>query len=96
MGYDANALYLWALGQDMPEGMFVRRRAENHFRPEHRDRYMQAFNWLNYLNRYEGKRILHKRNHGKEVRIGRYPVDGYDPDTKTVYEFHVSILECLF
>ena len=84
VGYDANALYLWAIGQPMPEGMFVRRRAENEFRPEHRDQYMQAFNWLNYLNQYEGTRILHYRNHGQEVRLGKYPVDGYDPDTKTV------------
>ena len=22
-GYDANALYLWAIGQDMPVGIFV-------------------------------------------------------------------------
>ncbi|XP_053395936.1 uncharacterized protein LOC123525701 isoform X2 [Mercenaria mercenaria] len=71
----------------MPEGMFVRRRVENAFKPEHRDQYMQAFNWLNYLNQYEGTHILHQRNHGKEIRFGKYPVDGYDSETKTIYEF---------
>lgn len=90
VGYDANALYLWAIGQPMPEGMFVRRRAENEFKPEHRDQYMQAFNWLNYLNQYEGTHILHQCNHGKEVRFDRYPVDGFDPRTKTIYEFQVN------
>ena len=90
VGYDANALYLWAIGQDMPEGVFARRRADN-FRPEFRDRYMQAFNWLNYLNRYDGKHISHARNNGKEVKIGKYPVDGFDSTTNTVYQFHVSL-----
>lgn len=33
MGYDANALYLWALDQEMPTGAFVRRQ-ENDFRPK--------------------------------------------------------------
>ena len=37
VGYDANVLYLWAMGQEMPEGMFVRRCAENQFKPEFRD-----------------------------------------------------------
>ncbi len=73
----------------MPEGMFVRRRAETEFKPTFRDFYMQAFNWLNYLNQYEKRHILHQRNHGQEVRVGKYPVDGFDPETKTIYEFQV-------
>ncbi len=31
VGFDANALYLWALMQDMPTGVFVRRKAEESF-----------------------------------------------------------------
>ena len=34
VGYDANALYPWALMQDMPTGWYVRCRAENGFRPQ--------------------------------------------------------------
>ena len=34
VGYDANALYLWALMQDMPTGWYMRRRAENGFHPQ--------------------------------------------------------------
>ena len=34
VGYDANALYLWALMQEMPTGWYVRRRAEKQFRPQ--------------------------------------------------------------
>ncbi len=88
LGYDANALYLWSIGQSMPEGIFVRRRAENFFKPEYRDHQLQAFHWLNYMNRYEDKQILHYRNNGKEKRVGIYPVDGFDPRENTVYQFH--------
>ncbi len=66
VGYDANALYLLAIGQEMPEGSFVIRKSENEFRPQIRDPHMQAFNWLNYVNRYHNKRIKHKRNSGRK------------------------------
>ena len=41
VGYDANALYLWALMQDMPTGWYVRRREENGFRPQQAQPYGQ-------------------------------------------------------
>ena len=31
LGYDANALYLWSILQEMPTGHFVRRKSENQF-----------------------------------------------------------------
>ena len=31
IGYDANALYLWSILQEMPTGHFVRRKSENQF-----------------------------------------------------------------
>ena len=47
VGYDANALYLWALMQDMPTGWYTRRRAENKFRPQQAQPYGQmAIQWL--------------------------------------------------
>ena len=88
VGYDDNALYIWAIGQDMPEGMFMRCRADNHFKPEFRDKYMQPFNWLNYLIKHEARNIKNLRNNGKEVKIGKYPILGYDAQHKTVYQYH--------
>ena len=41
VGYDANALYLWSLMQDMPMGWYTRRREENDFRPESAQLYVQ-------------------------------------------------------
>ena len=34
VGYDAYALYLWALMQNMPTGSYTRRLAENEFKPK--------------------------------------------------------------
>ena len=49
VGYDANALYLWALMQDMPTGWYMRRRAENGFRPQQAQPYGQmAVQWLTW------------------------------------------------
>lgn len=33
VGYDTNALYLWALMQNMPTGSFTRRLSEDEFKP---------------------------------------------------------------
>ena len=47
VGYDANALYLWAIMQDMPTGWYTRRREENKFRPQQAQPYGQmAAQWL--------------------------------------------------
>ena len=49
VGYDANALYLWSLMQDMPMGWYTRRRAEKDFRPESAQLYGQmAGEWLTW------------------------------------------------
>ena len=46
VGYDANALYLWALMQDMPCGWYTRRREEKRFQPQQAQPYGQmAAQW---------------------------------------------------
>lgn len=76
LGFDANALYLWVIGKDMPVGPYVRRRAANDFKPEYTD------HWMNYQRLHEGKHIQ-----DKDKRIGRFPVECYDIVTKIVYQF---------
>ena len=45
--------------------------------------------WLEHLSRESGKHIHHhKCGHGDERFIKGSPVDGYDPETKTVFQFH--------
>ena len=88
VGYDANALYLWALMQDMPTGWYTRRRAENKFRPQQAQPYGQmAAQWLTSVSFTTGHTIRHQSN-GREKRIGKLLVDGWCAETRTAYQFH--------
>ena len=88
VGYDANALYLWAIMQDMPTGWYTRRREENKFRPQQTQPYGQmAIQWLTRESDRTGCTIRHQGN-GREKRIGKLPVDGWCAETRTAYQFH--------
>ena len=88
VGYDANALYLWALMQDMPTGWYTRRRAEKQFRPQPAQPYGQmAVQWLTWEAAKNGCTIRHQVN-GRDKRIGKLPVDGWCAETRTAYQFH--------
>ena len=88
VGYDANALYLWAIMQDMPTGWYTRRREENKFRPQRAQPYGQmAVQWLTWESDRTGCTIRHQAN-GREKRIGKLPVDGWCAETHTAYQFH--------
>ena len=88
VGYDANALYLWSLMQDMPMGWYTRRREENDFRPESAQLYGQmAAEWLTWESERTGRDIRHQIN-GREKRIGKLLVDGWCSETKTAYQYH--------
>lgn len=88
IGYDANALYSWALTQDMPTGPFTIRKEENEFQLTKRDRYLKALYFLEWLRHSRGLDIDHYFNAGKEFRIGSYRVDGFCKAEKKVYEFN--------
>ena len=88
VGYDANALYLWAIMQDMPTGWYTRRREGNKFRPQQAQPYGQmAIQWLTRESDRTGCTIRHQGN-GREKRIGKLPVDGWCAETRTAYQFH--------
>ena len=88
VGYDANALYLWALMQDMPTGWYTRRREERQFRPQQALPFVQmAVQWLTWEAAKNGCAIRHQVI-GRDKRIGKLPVDGWCPETRTAYQFH--------
>ena len=87
VGFDANALYLDCIDKAMPCGSYVRRTAPD-FKPDSRLSCEDMFHWMDYVMEKEGINILHARNHINEVHIGPYLVDGYDPISRTVYEFN--------
>ena len=89
LGLDANALYLWAIGQAMPVGRFLIRRAETDFRADQpRDLYMSQFDYLEWVATRDNVRIRHAMNSKSEFRVGPYPVDGFCAETNTIYQFH--------
>ena len=68
--YDANALYMWALMQDMPTRWYVRRREENQFRPQKPQPFGQmAVQRLTWESAKSGCAIRHQVN-GREKRSG--------------------------
>ena len=88
VGYDANALCLWALMQDMPTGWYTRRREEKQFRPQQAQPFRQmAVQWLTWESAKNGCAIRHQVN-GREKRIGKLPVDGWCAEARTAYQFH--------
>ena len=88
VGYDANALYLWALTQDMPTVWYTHRSEENSFRYEHANRYgHMAEEWLSWETARTEKFIRHQSN-GHDKRIGKLLVDGWCAETRTTYQFH--------
>ena len=62
VGYDANALYLWALMQDMPTGWYTRRREERQFRPQQAQPFgqmaVQWFTWEAAKNAQSAIRLM--------------------------------------
>ena len=87
VGYDANALYLWAIMQNMPTGSFTRRREETRFKKE--SSVKLATEWLEWEAQNRGIHIRHQIN-ATEKRIGerRLPVDGFHGPSQTVFQFH--------
>ena len=91
VGYDANALYLWALMQNMPTGSYTRRLADIEFKSKSSVR--MAIEWLEWVAHKEGIHIRHQLN-STEKRIGgrKLPVDGFNAQTQTVYHFSRVLL----
>ena len=89
-GYDANALYLYCIMQDMPVGRPVRRLCENSFRPSPtRNISKTAQGWLAWMEFLSNTPIQTSMN-DREARLGRHGllVDGYAISSSTVYQFH--------
>ena len=71
--------------QKMPCGYYVRRKKDDGFK---RRGYFNKWSieWLDFLAHRDRLNIVHAHSQG-EHRIGRYPVDGFDLQSKTIFEF---------
>ena len=87
VGYDANALYLWALTQPMPVGLYTHwKPVQNGFKPTVPIK--EADEWLAWVGTTQGV-SLRTRLNDSEKRLGdrQLPVDGYDAANNTPYQF---------
>ena len=69
VGYDADALYLWAIMQDMPTGAFTRRREENGFKRKSSSK--MATEWLEWKAHEEGIHIRHQMNNTEKTALAK-------------------------
>jgi hypothetical protein len=90
VGWDANALYLWSLMQEMPTGLYKRRQEDKDFKAEHPFKSgFLAKEWMEWVEELEGVRIQTMFNGGeKKIGTRQLPVDGFCQTTHTVYQFH--------
>ena len=88
VGYDANALYLWALSQSMPVGLFTTWTPSCGDELQPTKSWRAADEWLAWVGRSVTQ--FRTRLDQGEKRIGptQLPVDGYDAASQTAYEFH--------
>ena len=84
VGYDANPLYLWAIGQPMPSGYLLIRREQNFFVREFPELAGGCCDWIAYQRNVE----IQSAFHGGEKRIGKYKVDAVCQEQNKVFEFH--------
>ena len=87
IGYDANALYLWALSQPLPVGLYTH---WQYVGPKLQPTYpwREADEWLAWASHQRGV-SLRTRLNDTEKRLGdrQLPVDGFDPSTGTAYQY---------
>ena len=87
IGYDANVLYLWAIGQKLGVGFPLVRREENKFRRGLPQFATGCCNWIDWLI-HECNIKIQSAFHGGEKKIGNYKVDGFCQELNTVLEFY--------
>ena len=93
IGQDCNALYLWALSQDMPTGCCLARYAPDFAVSSStnspRGHSKASIQWLEWEAQERGVTIRHATNGGEVFIGGRdIPVDGFDRANQTIYQFH--------
>ena len=88
VGYDANSLYLYCIGKQMPHGNFIIRKRENDFLPKKHSKFSLAEIWMEWKSSELNIEIYHARNYGKQKRVCGFLVDGFCADNKQVFEFN--------
>ena len=93
ISYDADALYLWAIGQNFPAGYPLIGRQGKFFVCEFSQFSGGCRDWIYWLI-YECKIEIQSAFHGGEKKIGPFKVDGFCQELNTVFEFYGDYWHC--
>ena len=93
IGYDANALYLWAIGQNFPAGYPLIRCQEKYFVREFPQFSGGCRDWIDWLI-HECNIEIQSAFHGGEKKIGPYKVDSFCQALYTIFEFYGDYWHC--
>ena len=93
IGYDANALCLWAIGQDFPAGYPLIRCQEKFFVREFPQFSGGCRDWIDWLI-HDQHMEIQSAFHGGEKKIGPYKVDGFCSELNTVFKFYGDYWHC--
>lgn len=88
-GYDANALYFWALSQPMPVGLYTTWIPEGDRLAPHKS-WCAADEWLAWLTHQRRFTAFQTHFDEGEKHLGpkQLPVDGYNAATHTACKYH--------
>ena len=75
-GHDCNSMYLHELTSKLPSTMYVRRRAQNDFKPEYKRNYLKMLVWLELVQKETGYFVRSKASNGHESKFMGYYLDG--------------------
>ena len=90
ISYDANALYLWSIGQNFPAGY---RQQEKYFVREFPQLSGGCRDWIDWLI-HEWNIEIQSAFHSGEKKIGPYRVDGFCSELSTVFAFYGDYWHC--
>ncbi len=76
MGFDGVSLYLSCISARMPVGFPIHRDASKRFKPEVSDRSLCSIHWMDWLNKFKNKHILHRYNKKSLVNFRLRPNNG--------------------
>ena len=93
IGYDANAFYLWAIGQKLGVGFSLVRQEENNVRREFPQFAAGCCDWIDWLI-HEHNIEIQSAFHGGEKKIGPFKVDSFCQELHTMFEFYGDYWHC--
>ena len=93
ISYDANALYLWAIGQNFLTGYPLIRLQEKYFVCEFSQFSGRCRDWIDWLI-HECNIEIQPAFHGGEKKIDPYKVDGFCQELNTIFKFYGDYWHC--